>query len=147
MTMGELIPLRLPPGVQLGPNEWDGIPHLGQVLRQGGWPGVEYVWVAGDRLGHFQKLDWSEIVGLPAMTIHGPKGVCDSIKLLGLGDPIPGAEPLSGLRWGYIDIPLSALLGYEDQFKMTNLPVEKVRRETQKTKARAAGESDGPAAA
>ena len=86
---------------------FDHIPHLRELLQNGGWPGVTYVQVcvhnlkaAADRQERPSRL--RPIRGATYYSIQGPKGRAD-MALVGSGTPIPGASPDSGARLFFTD--------------------------------------------
>lgn len=100
-------------------------PTLGDLLSRGGREGVEYCLVAGHNLRKFTDYHWSAIVGLPPLTIEGPKGVAESVILMGKGDPIPGSDDYNGIRWYYVDIDIEEATGLAsspNDIDMTNMP-------------------------
>ena len=101
-------------------------PTLADLLSKGGLEGVEYCLVAGHNLKQFTDLHWSAIRGLPPLTVTGPKGVVDSVILMGRGDPIPGSDDHNGIRHYYTDIYIEEVTGIpanpESPIKLGNLP-------------------------
>jgi hypothetical protein len=68
-------------------------------------------------MGEFEKeLDaegntWSLILGVPTITIAGPKGTCDTVKLMGRGKPVEGAGDFNGVRVVVVDRVLEETTG------------------------------------
>lgn len=78
---------------------FDRYPHPRELLRYGGLPGVEYCLVAGINIGKFERSGWSQIRDMPSISI----GRCDSVVVMGRGEPIAGADPTSSRRTWYYD--------------------------------------------
>jgi hypothetical protein len=72
-------------------------PTLKEMLREGGEPGRYYLLVPGHMIGKVGKKTgpdgtfYQEVRDLQTMTVAGPKGTCDSAKLMVCGHKIPGA--------------------------------------------------------
>lgn len=112
-------------------------PTLHDLLSRGGLEGVEYCLVAGHNLRKFTEEHWSAIKGLPPLTIEGPKGVVDSVVLMGRGDPIPGSDDHNGIRWYYTDIFIEDTTGLpsdpnNQDIDMTNTPKEVITKASNK---------------
>ena len=108
----------------------DRYPRLDELLTHGGMSGVDYALVAGQNIGRFQKHGWSQIKDMPSLQI----GQCDSVLLLGKGDPIPGASDQNGIRCFYADRDLPALTGIkilgaplDQEFEATEADIEKAK--------------------
>lgn len=89
-------------------------PSLADLTRQGGIPGYKYYLVHGGLIGHYQALGGDLVAGLPAFEIVGPKGTATAF-LMCVGKPIPGANPLNGIREYAIDPNLDEITGLHPQ--------------------------------
>ena len=111
-------------------------PTLRDLLSKGGREGVEYCLVAGHNLRRFTDGGWSPIVGLPPLTIEGPKGLVDSVILMGRGEPIPGSDDYNGVRRYYVDIEVEDITGLpsspDSPTTTTNLPKEAIQAASNK---------------
>ena len=92
-------------------------PKLSDLLYRSGIEGVEYCLVAGHNQARFTRTPdgdgktWSAIQGLPPLTIEGPKGVADTVILMGKGTPIPGSDDHNGIRKFGVDIDVEETTG------------------------------------
>lgn len=122
-------------------------PKLHDLLYRGGIEGVEYCLVAGHNLRRYGELkdnlgeSWSPIRDLPPLTIEGPKGVAETVVLMGRGRPIPGSDDHNGVRPYYIDIDVEETTGMpanpESPLAIGNLPDGEKIQAASETKERA----------
>jgi hypothetical protein len=78
------------------------MPDPTEVVRWGGSPGCRYAFITADRYDHFAESGW-ELPSPPVrtITVKGPTGSC-RVMIVVQGKPIPGADPLNGIRpWSY----------------------------------------------
>lgn len=99
---------------------FDHIPHLRELLPNGGWPGVTYAQccvhnVARARDRSERPANLRSIRGTEYFTIQGPRGSA-SMALVGCGTPIPGASPDAGDRLCFTDGEVEALTGHAPKF-------------------------------
>ena len=94
---------------------YDGrFPSLSDMLRQGGLPGVEYFLCNSANIAGYQAQSADLVAGLPAFEIRGPRGVASAF-LMCRGNPIPGADPLNGVRRYAIDPQLVGATGLDPE--------------------------------
>jgi len=90
---------------------YDGrFPVLSDMLRQGGKPGVTYYLCNSAFIAGCQAQGLDMVKDMPALEIRGPRGVASAF-LMCAGDPIPGADPLNGVRLYFIDPSLHEATG------------------------------------
>lgn len=146
----EELPLHIA-GRQISEGEWEGLPDLTDLLAHGGVPGVRYCLAPADRMGEMRRPPeagateddiWWLVEGIKPLPfiVHGPKGSCDSVVLMGQGKPIPGASPANGRRQYYCHRQLLVQLGYEEApVQEARVSREELRQETERNKAKTVG--------
>lgn len=78
-------------------------PDPNEEFQNGGWPGVRYMYTAVHRQKQMIQNGWWLVPNAGKVyTVSGPAGTMDCV-VMGLGEPIRGADPSNGTREWYID--------------------------------------------
>lgn len=78
------------------------------MLREGGMPGVEYLYVAAHNVVNAQHEGWTQLKDMPFFKVQGI-----AITLMGRGKPIPAARPGAVRCRFFVDDELLALTGQD----------------------------------
>jgi len=111
---------------------FNGIPHLRELLPNGGWPGVVYALVCVHNIAR-AKARVEKPANLRTIrgteneffAIEGPRGRA-SMALLGCGVPIPGASPEAGDRLCFTDGEVETLTGHVPKYPIWFRPQPEV---------------------
>lgn len=125
------LPFRVTPDAP-EPYTYDHIPALRELLpTNGGRPGVTYLQVAHEHRPEVERLGYSQIARTKLYHIVGPNGRI-TCALYGWGEPIPGADPLSGARICEVDAKLEWATGLQmDESKQRRVHITKPPERTE----------------
>ena len=110
-------------------------PTLSELLYRGGREGIEYCLVAGYNQRKFMDQHGFDNLKEPpdaerklVFSIEGPKGIMDTVVLMGKCAPIPGSDDFNGVRDYGVDEDIIELTGltdgvvYDDEDKPSEEP-------------------------
>lgn len=96
------------------------LPDPTELIRYGGRPGVRYLMVDASNLHEATQPDeigerWTQCRDVPPRQVQGPAG-STTIMILSKGQPIPGSDPINGVReWSY-DRTILKITGLSDPY-------------------------------